>query len=257
MENMQTFDAVVLGGGDGTMLDPAQPVKGLVEIAGKPMIQWVIDALRKANSINRIVAVVPTSAIDQVKASDITVVAGDGTLPENCEQGFLALDGKRPILWATADIPALTPEAVDDYLGRVVQRRAELSYSLIQERDVETQFPGSIRTYIKLREGRATGGNLITTTVAVAHKIEPLMSDFYNARKDPKKVVSLVGPQIATKYALGWLSVPDVEARVKSMLDIRGAGIFTTYAEIGVDVDKVADMKPVENVLRQRMDPSS
>jgi len=41
------------------------------------------------------------------------------------------------------------------------------------------------------------------------------------------------------------------------MLDIRGAGIFTTYAEIGVDVDKVADMKPVENVLRQRMDPSS
>jgi GTP:adenosylcobinamide-phosphate guanylyltransferase len=252
MEISRKFDAIVLAGGDGTPLDPTQPVKGLVEICGKPMVQWVLDALSKASSINRIVVVLPKKSSLVQWPSGVIVVEHDGRLLENCEKGFEALDGANPIMWVTADIPSVTPEAIDSIAEQTLVRKANLSYPLIHEEAVMRQFPGSTRTYLKLREGRFTGGNIITCTREVAHKIRPIVSDLFAARKEPLKVARLIGPQIASKFALGVLTVPDAEKRISKLFGIRLAGILTHYAEIGVDVDKQADIRSVEKMLQGR-----
>ena len=41
-------DAIVLAGGDGAVIDPNCRFKGLVSISGRPMIEWVVDAMRGA-----------------------------------------------------------------------------------------------------------------------------------------------------------------------------------------------------------------
>jgi len=252
MDNTQTFDAIVLGGGEGVSIDPSQPIKGLVEIAGKPMVQWVVEALQEASSVNDIIVVLPSGAQVGSWASDVRIVHSDGTILENGRKGFEAASGTRPLLGVTGDIPALTASAIDDFTRQVQARRAQFAYPLIYEKDVQNQFPGSTRTYVKLREGKVTGGNIIACTMEAARTLEPLMDDFSALRKDPQKAVKLVGANIATKYALGSLSVSDVENRIYKMFNIRGAGIFTPYAEIGVDVDKPSDKTIVETALRGR-----
>ncbi|MCL2818143.1 MAG: NTP transferase domain-containing protein [Actinomycetia bacterium] len=247
-----TYDAIVLGGGDGSAIDPAQPIKGLIEIAGKPMIQWVVEALDDARSINEIVVVMPQAVSLGPWADGVKVIVHDGTLIENGEAGVAQVDGTRPIMGLCGDIPAITAQAIDDYTDRVNKRHVQFSYPLILESDIEREFPGSIRTYVKLREGKATGGNIVTGTVEVIEKLRPLMNDFYEMRKDPSKAIKLVGPQIATQYAMGRLSVAAVEERIFKQFGIRGAGIFTSFAAIGTDVDKPSDVSAMEKVLSNR-----
>ncbi|MCL4554674.1 MAG: NTP transferase domain-containing protein, partial [Actinobacteria bacterium] len=54
-------DAVVLAGGAGEVIDPDARFKGLLPIAGKPMVEWVVDALKEAPSIAEVAVVVPTA----------------------------------------------------------------------------------------------------------------------------------------------------------------------------------------------------
>ena len=56
------MDAIIIAGGIPKPEDPLYPYtqgrsKALVEIAGKPLIQWVLDALVDAKTIERIVIV--------------------------------------------------------------------------------------------------------------------------------------------------------------------------------------------------------
>ena len=54
-----------------------------------------------------------------------------------------------------------TPEAIDDFVTQSLAAGAEFSYPLIRAEDMEAQFPGSKRTYVKVAGGRVTGGNLV------------------------------------------------------------------------------------------------
>ena len=250
MDISQTFDAVVLAGGDGTPVGTGQPIKGLVEVCGKPMVQWVVEALQKATSIHRIVVVIPAQASRGSWATDVTVIDSVGDILDNCEAGLDAVDGKRPVMWLSADIPALTPEAVDDYASQVLVRGVEASYALILATDIDEQFPGSVRTYIKLKEGRLTGGNIVSCTVELEHRLKVQARQLLNARKEPMKMARVVGPAIAAKFALGALTVPDVEERLLKVFDVHGAGIFTSHACIGADVDKPVDKEVIERALQ-------
>ena len=87
-------DAIVLAGGEGAVIDPAVAVKGLVPIAGRPMIAWVVDALRAAETIDRIAVVVPTTDdlgawTDQVDS----LVLSDASFIDNVLAGFSAFEG--------------------------------------------------------------------------------------------------------------------------------------------------------------------
>jgi GTP:adenosylcobinamide-phosphate guanylyltransferase len=242
----QIYDAIVLAGGQGSGIVATQPVKGLIEIEGRPMVAWVVDALHAASAINRIIVVIPPGSARGAWAQDITVIEHKGDLISNCESALAVIDGTRPLMWISADIPALTAEAIDGYAAEVAKRAVELSYPLIREDDINQKFPGSVRTYLRLKEGRMTGGNLFTCTLEVANKVKPLMSGFIDARKDPMATVRMLGPSIATKFALGTLSIADVEKRVYKLFGIVGAGIVTPYVGIGVDVDKPTDLVLME-----------
>ena len=246
------FDAIVLAGGDSSHIDAQQPVKGLLEIAGKPMVAWAVEALMHARSIARIIVVIPPNTARGSWADGITIVEHEGSLLDNCESALAVIDGANPLLWLSADVPAITPEAIDDYTQRVTDRGAELTYPMILETDINRVFPGSVRTYMKLREGRMTGGNLFTCTLDVANKVRPIVSSFIDARKDPMAMVRLLGPGVATKFALGSLSIADVERRIDKGFGIKAAGIITPFVEIGVDVDKPADVAPMEKYLQNR-----
>jgi len=246
-------DAMVLAGGDGAVIDPTVTIKGLVRVAGKPMIEWVIDALRAADHVADIAVVVPTaqglgSWADRV---DYLVVS-DAPFIDNAIAGMSIFGNNRHVLGATGDLPALTPEAIDDYIVRSLESGADFSYPLVRAEDMEQQFPGSRRTYVKVAGGPVTGGNMMVLSPDLVKRNREIGQRLFDTRKSPVAMARVIGLPFILKYVTGRLRVDDVERKMEQLLGAKCAAVYTSYASIGADVDKPIDVVVAERVLSER-----
>lgn len=244
---------MVLAGGDGAVIDPTVHIKGLVPIAGKPMIEWVVEALRAAETIAEIAVVVPTRDNLGEWAERVDhIVISDGSFIDNALAGFSALDGGHPVLATTGDLPALTAEAIDDFVERSLDAGADFSYPLVSAQDMETQFPGSQRTYVKVSGGKVTGGNMMVLAPEVVRRNRHLGQRLFDERKSPIGMARVIGVPFIFKYVTGQLRVDDVERKMEQLLGVKCVAVYTRFASIGADVDKPIDVVVAERVLYGR-----
>lgn len=246
-------NAVVLAGGDGAIIDPTVEIKGLVPVAGKPMVEWVVEALRGASHVNEIAVVVPTGdGLGRWVDKADKVVISKQAFVDNLLAGVDSFRDELSILIATGDLPALTSAAVDDFVGRSLERQVDVSYPLVPKADMVEQFPGSERTYIKIVGGPVTGGNMMLLTPGVVHGNRDIGQRLFETRKSPIKMAKLLGPVFIVKLMSGRLDPADVEKKMEQLVGGKCAAIYTSHASIGADVDKPVDVVVAERVLYER-----
>jgi 2-C-methyl-D-erythritol 4-phosphate cytidylyltransferase len=68
--------ALIVAAGRGERLGSGGP-KALVRVAGRPMLQWSIDALRQVEAVQAIVVALPADRLDAAPAQTIAVAGGD------------------------------------------------------------------------------------------------------------------------------------------------------------------------------------
>jgi GTP:adenosylcobinamide-phosphate guanylyltransferase len=246
-------DALILAGGEGAIIDPTVAVKGFVPVAGKPMIEWVVDAMRQAETIAEIAVVLPSAENLGPWANKVDrLVVSEGSFMDNAIAGTEQFDSGRPVLGATGDLPALTPEAIDDFVVRSLAAEADFSYPLIRAEDMEAQFPGSQRTYVKVAGGPVTGGNIMVVSADLVKRNREVIQRLFDARKSPLAMARVLGLPFIFKYLSGHLRVDDVERKMAQLLGGPCAAIYTSFASIGADVDKPIDVVVASRVLYQR-----
>lgn len=256
-KHFKSVDAIVMAGGDGEALDPNGGPKGLYVIAGKPMLEWVVNALSEAQAIRRITVVVPDgSAVPLgIREKLFTIAESDGSFSENMVAGIEATQSDRHIIGVTGDIPAITPEAIDDFIAKTFERGADFSYPLIRRKAMEEQFPGSVRTFVKVKGGSFTGGNMMVGSPELAKKIKEIMQTLFETRKSPLRMAKVVGAKFSLKLATGNLDVEEVEDKMAEIFGGPCAAIYTDFASIGADVDKLADVAVTERILIETQAP--
>lgn len=243
-------DAVVLAGGDGAVIDPTSRFKGLLAIGGKPMVEWIVDALRDAESVHEVAVVVPTAENLGAWADKVDkVVVSDGSFIDNVLAGVRAFRVERPLLIATGDIPALLPEAIDDFVARSIASGAEVTYPLVRKEDMFAQFPGSERTFVKVAGGQVTGGNLVLVTPEVVERNAEIGQRLFDTRKSAVQMARVLSLGFVFRLVTGRLRTQDVEGRMEHLLNAKCAAIYTRHASIGADVDKPIDVVVAERVL--------
>jgi 2-C-methyl-D-erythritol 4-phosphate cytidylyltransferase len=117
---------VVAAGGTGERLRAGMP-KALVPLAGRPMIQWCLEALRDAASVQRVVIAAPAGHEGAIEAiaretlgeSPFTVVTGGETRSESVANGIAALDGSAELVIHDAARPLATPDLFDRCVERL------------------------------------------------------------------------------------------------------------------------------------------
>ncbi len=101
--------ALIVAAGKGERLGGDGP-KALVPLAGSPLLQWSVDALRSVSSIERIVVALPPG----VSAPEGTLgVPGGAVRSESVRLALAAAGPGDPVLVHDAARPLLTPELAE------------------------------------------------------------------------------------------------------------------------------------------------
>ena len=241
------LDCIVAAGGVPQPNDPLYDYtlgkpKALLEINGRLMIEYVLDALQQATTVNHIVVVgLEPNAVSQT-AKNITYLPNQGSLLGNGLAGVKWLRENRrltgPVLLSSSDIPALTAPIVDHFVASCVPFKNSIYYNFITRQTLEIRYPHSKRTYIKLKGLEIAGGYLLLVQSELGESHADLWEALINGRKHAWKLARLVGWRTLIKLLTRQLSIDDIEAITERILGKKGKIILNPHAEIGMDVDK-------------------
>jgi CTP:molybdopterin cytidylyltransferase MocA len=191
----------------------------------------------------------PEALKEEYGSDRVLVLEPAGGMLENLAAGLEALSGFSRVLVVTGDIPLLTAEIVEEFIRLCGDAEAEVYYPIIPREAVETRYPGVQRTYVRLREGSFTGGNVGLVDPRALKRSLERAGDFVRLRKKPFRLALVVGPGFFCRFLLGRLSVKNVERRMCRLLGFSGRAVIADLPEIGVDVDKPADLAAVKAIL--------
>lgn len=257
-------DAVVLAGGGALKEDTCDSGNGarqaqaqnkaLLPIGGRPMVDYVVRALKNCPAVARIVLVGEDSLKQAYGPESGLLFAPPGDSPLGSLVSGNAVLGAAPgaadwVLACSGDIPFLTPDAVGDFLDRCGRREADFYYPINHRQVAESRFPGVRRTYVKLRDGVFTGGNLFLVRRSIVDDALPRAEDFIRLRKKPVALARLVGFGFLFAYVFGLMTISLAERKVSALVGCRGAAVISGYPEIGVDVDKTSDLIMARRLL--------
>lgn len=257
---MPLIDAVLVAGGTPAPDEPLYPFtqgrpKALLPLAGRPMAQWVLDAVTGAETVRGVVI----AGLAETEAAALTTPKGLGHTPdqgglvENLTAGarraLAAAEPPTHILAVSSDVPLLQPAMVDWITRAALTTDHDLYYSLIPRAAMERRFPGSRRTYFRLREGAFTAGdvNLIKANVLTGY--HPAWLKIVAARKSLIQQAGLVGLDMLLLAAFGRLSIPAGQRRIRERLGLDGRILLNPHPEVGMDVDKPRQYELVQREL--------
>ncbi len=248
--------AAVLAGGPAGRLAPAAEAtyKALVPVADRPMVGYVVEALRAAQQVGEVVVVsgpqgpLPASAVGNARQASAASPSFGDTVAAAARAA-----GNGLLVLATADIPLLTPQAVDDTVGFALDSGADLTYTISDVQGVLAAFPGTTRTSARLQEGRFTGGNLVVARADSLLQGVAAIQNAFGRRKSVVGLALLLGPLFVLRLALGRLTVEAAAARGSEILGCSVAVHLSRYPEVAFDVDKPSDLAAAEAALSKRL----
>jgi GTP:adenosylcobinamide-phosphate guanylyltransferase len=235
--------------------------KALIDVAGKPMIQWVLDALGEAHTIERVVLIGLTDRSNLTCKKPLTYLSNQGKMLDNLKAGtakVLELNPKaKYVLFISSDIPSLKGNMVDWVVNTCLETSDDLYYNVIRREDMEERFPNSKRTYTHLKDMDVCGGDLNLARISIVNKNSDFWNGLIEARKNPAAQAGMIGPDIIFKYLFHQLTIDDVIKRVADKLGLKGRAIVCPYPEIGMDVDKPHQLEIMRADLSKRLRSSA
>lgn len=256
------MDAIVTAGGIPLPEEPlyvetrGRP-KALINIGGKPMVQWVLDALSEAQSVERVILVGLTEKSGLTCRKPLTFIPNQGKMLNNLRAAaaeVLRQNRKaRHVLIVSSDIPAITGEMVDWLVRTAMETDDDVYYTVIRREVMEARFPNARRTWTSLADMEVCGGDMnVGRLNLLTRKDVALWEKITEARKSPLRQAAIIG--LGTLFLLLFrkLTLAQAVERVTQRLNVSGRAIVCPYAEIGMDVDKPAHLEILRQDFKQR-----
>jgi GTP:adenosylcobinamide-phosphate guanylyltransferase len=255
---LSAVDALILAGSRG----PNDPVaqlggvahKALTPIAGRPMLNYVLEAVRAVPNVARIFICIDA-------ATDLSAATGGTAFiridpaaspAASVAAALQTIDGNRPVLVTTADHPLLTADIIGYFLQHA-PADADLSVGLAQAETVMKAFPEGKRTFYRLA-GQGYGGcNLFLARKPGAARVAEYWRRVESHRKKPLRLVREVGLGALIRYALGLLKLDAAFGHVSRLTGATIKPVLLPFGEAATDVDKPSDHALVESLLRKRL----
>lgn len=246
---MTVARALVLAGArpepDAAAAYAGVPHKGLIELAGRPLLGRVVEALRGAG-VER-VAVVANEPHVVALASEL----GAEVLPAEAGPSLSALRGVErlgtPVLVTTSDHALLQAEWVARFLADAPA--VDVCVLLARRAVVEAAAPTTKRTYLKFADDEWSGCNLFLLRTERGLAAIQLWRSIEADRKRPWRIIRRLGPLTLVRYLMGRLTLAEALERLSQLCGASVAAVPTPFGLAAVDVDKPADLDLVRSIV--------
>jgi len=257
--------AVVLAGRRG----PEDPVaraggrscKALVPIAGRPMIEWVVEALEGSGRVGQIAVCIdpatdpselPPGLAERLEAGSLLRLDAAASPVESVLRALDRFAPEGPLLVSTGDHPLLTPDSIAEFVDAARSRDVDLAAALVPASCIDAAYPSTARTRLRFRDGAWTGANLFVLFGDSTRNLLRFWRRMETLRKRPWRMALTIGPVTVVQYLMGRLTLAAALDRIGRRAGTRIAAIPIASAEAGIDVDSLADFELAERILSTR-----
>lgn len=219
--------------------------KPLLKITDRTILETTFEAIRGCDFVRRVVIVGPDEVLrhEACAKADDRIPEGK-TGPENI---FRALDWllKQPdppeyVMIVTADLPFITTESLRAFVN-ICPPGKDFCVPLISKDEFEEMFPSATATFVGLRDGTWTAGCAYLATTEGLKKAIHHIELVFKQRKSKLGMAKLLGYKFVWDLLFHKLTVSDVEAKVRELLQCEGVAVPGSPAELAYDVDDTED----------------
>lgn len=220
--------------------------KAIIPINGKPMIDYVLDALSAAQLKSPFHVSGFGATYDKRLTQSPSAPGPAGSAHAALTNGITF-----PCLVTTCDHPLLTSEMLDIFLSKAKKSGADFCVGFAEKTVIQPAYPDVKRTYWNFSDTPVSGCNLFYIANEKGLAVIGFWKQAQHLRKQPIKLARTVAWGLLFKYLLGRLSLRDAFNYVSKRLDITAAPILIPIAEAAIDVDKPSDKELVERILEE------
>ena len=241
------MDAIVTAGGIPQPGDPLYVYsngnsKALIDISGKPMIQWVLDALGESQKVDNVIVIGLSPKSGLTCKKPLHYISNQGRMLANIVAGVnksLELNKKNEyVLIVSSDIPALKGDMVDWLVDTCMSTKDDLYYGVCPREVMEERYPTSKRTYTKLKEMELCGADINVIHVSMATDHLNTWEQLIGNRKSPLRQAAVIGWDTLFQLATRQFTLQGLVERASQRIGIKGRAIVWDKAEPCMDVDK-------------------
>ena len=228
--------------------------KALLDVAGKPMAQWVLDALGASKSVDNVVVVGVAESSGLTCKKPLHFIPNQGGMLNNIIGAAHKIAEINPsaenVLIASSDIPTVTPEMVDWVIDQF-QNGDDMVFNVVERSTMETRFPNSQRTFTKLKGIEVCGGDMNMVSMETILAEDSIWPQIAAARKNPLKQASLIGFDTLLVVLLRLADLEGAAKRAGKNLGISARAIVAPYPEMAMDVDKVHHLETIRHEMEK------
>jgi GTP:adenosylcobinamide-phosphate guanylyltransferase len=227
--------------------------KAMLDILGKPMIQWILDVLDRVERIEEIFIVGLSAEEGLHSGKPLHFIPDQQGMLENVLAGTAEVVRHHPrtdlFLMISSDIPALTTLMVDWTLDQALGKDVDIHYFTIHRQDMEARYPTSHRTYTRFRDGAICSADLFLVRASKVLNPDARWRELLSARKNPLKQAAIIGFDTLFLMVLRILTLQQAVRILEKRLDLSANVAFTPYPEMGMDVDKSFQLEIIRQDL--------
>jgi len=220
------------------------------------MVQWVLDALSGSRRVDHVILIGLTEESGVACSKPLTYLPNKISMIENILGGINKVLEINPsatrVLMVSSDIPAITSEMVDWEIDTTLPTDVDLCYSVIKREVVETRYPNTRRTYVKLKDVEVCGGDLNVLRTSVVSKNPEIWERLVATRKNPIKQAAIIGFDTLFLLMFRRLTLDEAVNKLTARLKMSGRAVICPYAEIAMDVDKPNQLEMMRADLMER-----
>ena len=255
------FTAVVLAADRG----PDDPVaraagvhcKSLAPVGGRPLLFRVLDALAASRTVDTcILSGPPKSIVDQEPDLGSLIASGRVKWLENqaspsssAFQALQSLPNETPVLLTTADHALLSARIVDHFCSEARATGSDVVAGVARHEAVAEAYPQTRRTATRLKDGAFCGCNLFAFLTPRARLAADFWRQVENQRKNPLRLIQVLGWTAVWRYITGQLSLAEALNRISGRLGFKAGVVVMPFPEAALDVDTVGDLRLIENIV--------
>ena len=261
----QVFTAIILAADRETHNPVAAAAgvrcKSMAPVGGTPMLFRVIEALASSGHVhNQTLCGPPRSIMDQEPALKEYIASRRVSWQENqatpslsAFHAMASLPEDVPLLLTTSDHALLSPRIVDHFCDEACKAECDVVTAVVRHETVTAAYPHTRRTAYKFRDGAYCSCNLFAFLTPRSRQVPNFWRQVEQQRKNPLRVINILGWMTVIRYLLRSLSLSEVLNRLSRKLGCTAGVVVLPYPEAAIDVDSAEDWRYVQQIAAKTL----